>query len=52
MIYWIMTCRLTGEDMEVYTCEKCEEKMPRPDGDLVQAYDCDDDVECELCKEA
>ena len=49
MIYWIMTCKQTGETQEVYTCLWCETKMPRPDGDLVQAYDCDDDVDCELC---
>tara|TARA_R110000751_G_scaffold35676_3_gene87717 strand:+ start:74 stop:292 length:219 start_codon:yes stop_codon:yes gene_type:complete len=51
MLYWILTCHRTGETQEAYTCEECEAKMPLPDGDLVQAYDCDDDVACEFCED-
>ena len=51
MLYWILTCYRTGETQEAYTCEECEAKMPLPDGDLVQAYDCDEDVDCDFCED-
>ena len=51
MTYWILTCRLTGETQEVYTCDEHSNQMPAADGDLVQAYDCDEDTECEFCRD-
>ena len=49
MICWILTCSRTGETQEVSTCEECAAKMPLEDGDMVRAYDCDDDIKCEFC---
>lgn len=51
MTYWILTCVRTGETMEIYTCARHAEQMPAADGDLVQAYDCDNDVCCEFCNQ-
>lgn len=48
MTLWILETR-TGEVAEVLTCDKHSSQMPRPDGDMVQAYDCEEEVECDFC---
>ena len=46
---FILTCKRTGETQDVICCENHGQQMPVIDGEWLQAYPADSDIDCEFC---